>query len=325
VRVAPARDGRRVVAERIYNQLSSDLVVIDMRDDSVRTLGPGQRPCLSADERVVYFRAVDDPRRLQSIGIDGGTPTTIATFPHAILAIAHAPDGLHVSLLDGDRRHAWRVATGAAPVSEGLDGFVQPAPDGRWRAVGTVRDEDTRTLRLVPPGGDLATAGRTLVMTTPRVTWIDDTRLGYGHDGAFRVIDVTTGVELSAMPVGGLPLTYSALAGDGEHWFIIEEVARATRHLITNFADRPGADRRSRSPSVIELIVGDDGLGDSRQPANPVGRELVVRHVEPREPQRPARHPARIVVGDRAATDRVWQYARAGCPPRACHRRTCPG
>ncbi len=70
------------------------------------------------------------------------------------------------------------------------------------------------------------------------VMWLDEHRIAYAARGAFRVVDVTTGVEVATVP-GPSWGDKAVLASDGVHWYDVQMFGHVTRHLLVNFADRP--------------------------------------------------------------------------------------
>ena len=211
----------------VVAQSGAMLVVIE--SGSPRTLVAGELPTVRLDGRTVLFRDSTDGRQLKSVPLAGGDVALVALVPGAIREIIDAADGIHVST--GTTQAAYRITDGKA-VAEGAFGLVMPS--GGWRVVKLVEEAHDQ-LQFLPPGTDTPAFTRTAVRGRPR--WLDDHRFAYCDPTSCHVLDVTTAIE-SSIPFDskGQPIT---MAVDGLHWFTATPIDRVTRHLITNFADRP--------------------------------------------------------------------------------------
>lgn len=212
------------------------LAVMDARTGVLRPLVDGVLPFVSRDGSRVFFRTLDRPRTLQVVPIAGGAASDVATFPGEIVGGVDGPDGEHVEV-GMTPSQAWRVTLDGRVEAEGTIGMVNPAPAGGWRVL-QIRDADQVRLHLIPPGASLSHRGRELVAISHVNTWLDERRFSYATDTALHVIDVTTGAELTSV---ALPrdATSAVMTADGEHWLFTQTVAHVTRHVLTNFADRP--------------------------------------------------------------------------------------
>lgn len=216
-------------AGAVVAQSGTMLVVIELATGSPRTLVAGELPVVRRDGRTVLFRDSTDGRQLKSVPLAGGDVTLVALLPGTIREIGDAADGIHVST--GQTQAAYRIADGKA-VAEGAYGLVMPS--GGWRAV-KLAEETLDRLHFLPPGSDTPAFTRDAVRGRPR--WLDDRRFAYCDPTSCRVLDVETGTETSIpFDSKGQPI---AMAPDGTRWFTAPSIGRVTRHLITNFADRP--------------------------------------------------------------------------------------
>ena len=234
--VTPVRGGELVVADQ-EDRDGNRIVAITVATGAKRDLASGNAPFVSLDGTRVFFRSPVAPDTLQVVPIEGGTPAIVATLPGRVLGGFDGPDGQHVEIA-GATVQAWRIAPGGQPVDEGVAGVVNPAPTGGWRAV-QVAAAGRHRIRLVPPGAALSSPGRELISDSWNNTWLDERRFSYAEGSALRVIDVTTGVQLAEFPVLEPAATFPVLAHDGERWFYTQTIGHVTRHILTNFADRP--------------------------------------------------------------------------------------
>jgi serine/threonine protein kinase len=235
VGVTPTRDGAYLIAGRLGDS-GGEVVVISTKDGGERSLGPGLHPFPSLDDRRVLFGAADPSHRLQSIAIEGGPVTSIAALPGNLVAGADGPDGQHVEVALAGKISAWHVGTDGRVEPDGAEGLVIPAPRGGWRAVRSVASGVR--LRFVAPGAPLTASDHDVVGESTLPMWLDDHRIAYAAHGAFHVVDVTTGAEISTIP-GPDWGELAIMAADGVHWYDVQLAGHVTRHLLVNFADRP--------------------------------------------------------------------------------------
>jgi hypothetical protein len=174
-----------------------------------------------------------DQHVLRSVPIDGGPVTTIAALPGTLMAGVEGPDGVHLELGREGRGEAWRVTQEGRVEPEGMEGLVIPAPSGGWRAIRTLAGE--YRFRLVAPD---VTSTRDIVASAGRPTWMDDHHFGYASNGAFHVVDVTTGIETASVAAASAS-GVAVLAADGSRWFDVHHIDTVTAYLIVNFGDRP--------------------------------------------------------------------------------------
>jgi hypothetical protein len=233
----PVPGGALLVAERVEHD-GVKVISIELGDGTAHAIASGRGPFPSLDGKLVYARAADDPRRLVRVPIGGGEPVTIAELPATIVRGAAGPDGLHVELERDGRLEGWSVDDHGTLAPEGVAGLVVPAPSGGWRAI-VLPGRSNLAIQLVPPGAPLTQPTQTLASTFSP-TWLDDHRLGYAIAGRFRAFDVRSGesADLIAAPPDYTP---AVLAPDGKHWYLSDAVGEVSRHVITNFATRPGA------------------------------------------------------------------------------------
>ena len=215
------------------------VVAIDPIDFSERTLAAGEALTTSRAGEVV-FRDGNDLRLLGAVSLDGTRTRTIATLPAPVLDAADGPDGVHVELDRDGASEAWLVGRDGKASPESVAGLVMPAPAGGWRVIKVAAGLEV-TLRFVPPGRPLSEAAfeRAAAWGTP--VWIDDHDLAYCDLTACHRLDVNTRTDVETTAIerpGNHPLTASS---DGKHWYTTSYVGHVTRHLITNFAERPWA------------------------------------------------------------------------------------
>ena len=228
----PTPDQSSVVAGLIGAK-GSEIVVISTRDGSERRLVVGSHPFLSLDGKRVWYRVHDAKPALASIALDGTNPEPPIALPgEPILGVA-AADGEHLSLRVNGKIEGWRVGLDHQLVAEHVAGLVIPAPTGGWRAI--QMSSGAYHYKLVAPDG---TEGVDLRAEGERPTWLDAHRFAYAIDGAFHIVDVTTGAELAKLP-GPSWGQHAVLAADGIHWFGLLTIGHVTHHVLANFADRP--------------------------------------------------------------------------------------
>jgi Tol biopolymer transport system component len=231
--IAPTRDGTSVVADRI-GPLGSEVVVIATSDGSERVLIAGSYPFLSLDGKRVWFRHHGGDPALASIALAGGVEAPPIALPGELITGVDAADGEHLSLRVGNRIESWRLGLDHQLVSEHTAGLVIPAPSGGWRAIRTF--SDAYHYKFVAPDG--MTSALDLRAESEHPTWLDAHRFAYAIDGAFHIIDVTTGAEVGKLP-GPSWGEHAVLAADGLHWYDLMTIGRVTHHVIENFATRP--------------------------------------------------------------------------------------
>jgi predicted Ser/Thr protein kinase len=237
--LAPTRRGDVVLAERDGPDGTS-IIALAVSDGTVRRLVSGQVPFLARDDSRVFFRANDDPGRLQAIPIAGGPVTVIGKLDGSITGGVDASDGQHVTLEHAGTCEGWLIPShGRAPVSEGVSGLVVPAPGGGWRAVRTCDDGSSYAIRFVAPGQPLSVAAFERTSIQGRSAWIDDHHFAYCDREACRVVDVVDQVDRDPRVHGfGIDDEY-AVAPEAMRWFTTQETAQVTLHKITNFDSRP--------------------------------------------------------------------------------------
>jgi serine/threonine protein kinase len=214
------------------------VVAIALSDFSERTLARGEALAVTDDEVIV--RASEDPRVLRAISLAGGQTRSIATLPARVVRAADGPDGVHVELDRDGASEAWLVGPDGGLSPEGVAGLVMPAPSGGWRVVEASSGVEV-TLRFAPPGRALSEPAFERAATWGTPAWVDNDELAYCDLAACHRIHVATGrdVEITAFErPGNRPITASR---DGKHWYMTSYVGHVTRHLITNFAERPWA------------------------------------------------------------------------------------
>jgi hypothetical protein len=215
------------------------VVVLDPSDFSERTLVPGEALTARHTGEIV-FRSDDDQRLLGAVSLDGKRARTIAVLPARVLDAADGPDGVHVELDRDGVSEAWRLGPGGSASPEGVAGLVMPAPTGGWRVVKVAAGLEV-TLRFVRPGQPLSEVAfeRAAAWGTP--VWVDGHELAYCDLTACHRFDVTTERDVETTTIerpGNHPL---AASSDGKHWYTTSYIGHVTRHLITNFAERPWA------------------------------------------------------------------------------------
>ncbi|HEV7556902.1 MAG TPA: hypothetical protein VGO00_15655, partial [Kofleriaceae bacterium] len=109
-------------------------------------------------------------------------------------------------------------------------------PSGGWRLVRHF--DGSNHLSFIAPGAPLTTAAHDVHGESARPTWLDDHHVAYVAHKLVRVVDVTTGKEVSTSP-GPDWGELAVVAADGVHWDQLELVGHVTRHVIDNFGDRP--------------------------------------------------------------------------------------
>jgi hypothetical protein len=236
--VLAAPDGETLVATK-YEAHELSTVAIDPLAFGERTLARGEALTVTRAGEVV-FRSNEDPQLLQAIRLNGERVRTVAKLPARVLDAADGPDGVHVSLDRDGASEAWIVRPDGNAAPEGVDGLVMPAPSGGWRVVKATSGIEV-TLQFVPPGRPLSVPSFERAATWGTPAWVDDHVLAYCDLAACHHLDVTTGRDVETTVVdrpGNRPITASA---DGKHWYVTSYVGHVTRHLITNFAERPWA------------------------------------------------------------------------------------
>jgi tRNA A-37 threonylcarbamoyl transferase component Bud32 len=234
--IVPA--GQLLVATRTEGHELS-IVVIDPRDFSERVLGRGEALTATRAGEVV-FRASEDPTVLQAVSLDGAASRTVATLPSRVLDAADGPDGLHVQLDRDGASEAWRIDSNGRASPEGVSGLVMPAPTGGWRVIKVTTGLEV-TLRFVPPGRPLSAVAFERAATWGTPVWVDDHQLAYCELTACHRLDVITRKDLETTAIerpGNHPITASS---DGKRWYTTAFIGHVTRHLVTNFAERPWA------------------------------------------------------------------------------------
>ena len=214
-------DGAWLIAERL-GESTAEIIAIATRDGALRKLADGQHPFLSADRTNILFARAGE---LVQIPVDGGAPTHLCDLPAMLVAGAAGPDGIHLELQSGDEPQWWHLTDGRL-TREDTAGLVIEAPRGGARVV---RTADHYHLRF----GEHTVASESLFPT-----WLDDHRFAYASQGAFHIVDVSTGAELATVP-GPEWGKHAVLGPDGVHWYNLQELGHVTRHLLVNFADRP--------------------------------------------------------------------------------------
>jgi hypothetical protein len=221
----------RLIAERAEGA-GNTVVVVDVADGNVRTLVRGYLPFPSRDGTRVFYRAVDDPRRLEVIPLAGGTATRVAELPGRITLGHDAPDGQHVQL---DRAHvieSWRVAPDGKVHSDEVRGILVPSANGTWSYVQRADDNGNYELSVRGPGPT-----RTVRTEAWVNTWLDDHRLAFAAEDELVILDAATGARTTIPAAGHVNIT-SVLAPDGKHWFDSQSISRVTRHVIVRFDER---------------------------------------------------------------------------------------
>jgi hypothetical protein len=215
------RDGASLIAERLGR--TTEIVAISTRDGTVRKLADGEQPFLSADRtRILFARAGS----LLEMPLGGGAPVRRCDLPAKLVAGAAGGDGIHLEVQSGGELQWWHLAGDGQLAREDTAGLVIEAPHGGARVVRTV---DRYHLKL----GDHDLACESILPT-----WLDDHRFAYASQGAFHIVDATTGSETATVP-GPDWGRYAVLAPDAVHWYDLQELGHVTRHLLVNFADRP--------------------------------------------------------------------------------------
>ena len=248
LRVASGK-GEVLLAERAPGVV----LVIETSTGTDRVLTPGHVPFPSLDGTTVYFRAVEDPARLMSIPLAGGTAKRIAQLPGRIVLGVDGPDGQHV-MVDEEEHHlvSMRIGPDGALTDEGAH-WIVPARTGGWRFWQKPGAEIE--LRVIAPGKPLGSMDCVFTVESSINQWLDDHRLAFmnpidvevaggkteRHE-VWHIFDVRTcnddTPKIEKIDVGGFGLD-AVIAPDGVHWFTSKSVSRVTRHLARNFAARP--------------------------------------------------------------------------------------
>jgi dipeptidyl aminopeptidase/acylaminoacyl peptidase len=215
-------DGASLIAERLTAP-GSEILAIDTRDGTLRKLADGQRAFLSADSTHVVFARAGE---LVQMPIGGGAPTRLCELPAKLVDGAAGPDGIHLELQRGEELQWWHLTGDGRLAREDTAGLVFEAPHGGARIV---RTADHVHFKF---------ADHTVAAESVRPTWLDDHRFAYAFKGAFHIVDVATGAELATVP-GPEWGKHAVLGPDGVRWYNLEEIGHVTRHMLTNFADRP--------------------------------------------------------------------------------------
>jgi hypothetical protein len=231
----------RIVARR-ETGARSDIVTVGLADGAITVIARGYTGFPSFDGKRIYFRNPDAANVLMVVPIDGGSTTAVATLPGTIMQGVDGPDGQHLAVESGvGVVDAYRVVAGHAE-AEGAPGLVTVAPSGGWRAVtllfAKTGGNTSARLLLIPPGAALSAPRTELAVSSVYNLWLDDHRIGYCNDGSCHVLDVTAGTT-EDVPV--YPKFYehgAVVTPDGKHIVDSFEVARITRHAITNFDAR---------------------------------------------------------------------------------------
>jgi tRNA A-37 threonylcarbamoyl transferase component Bud32 len=231
--VAPAGD--RVVIERLGE--TTAVIAVTLRDGAEHELGRGKAPFVSRDGRRVFYVDADDPARLLSVPIDGGTATLVARLPAPIVEGTDADDGIHLEVGTASATHAWRVDPDGTLRDEGVDGLVFPARSG-WRIVRHRIAGTHHTLRVIAPGKplDVVELERDAY---GRPAWIGDHELAYCEAKNLVRLDVATRENLESTPISIDSRSSCVVAQDGKRAFSTQAVGHVTRRKIVNFADRP--------------------------------------------------------------------------------------
>jgi tRNA A-37 threonylcarbamoyl transferase component Bud32/dipeptidyl aminopeptidase/acylaminoacyl peptidase len=215
------------------------VVTIDPHDFSEHVVEHGNGQALAVTRAgEVVFRTNENPNVLHAVSLDGKTTRTVAKLAADVLDAADGPDGLHVELGRDGASEAWRIESDGTPVPEGVPGLVIPAPAGGWRIVRDVAGVEV-TLRFIPPGRPLSEVAFERKGAWGAAIWVDAHQLAYCDLTACHRLDVVTGKDLETTPIerpGNHEVTPSS---DGEHWYTTVYIGHVTRHLVTNFAERP--------------------------------------------------------------------------------------
>lgn len=229
-------DGREVVAEAASD--GGDRIVafaVDSGED--RVIAEGTDPAITLDGAEVVYVAGST---ILAVPRAGGAPRTIAEIDGKVAALeVGGDDRIHFGLTRGGTREAWRVPlAGGAPEREAPAPWCQvvPAPAGGWTYALRCASTVMREVHLFAPGAGLDDApARTLWAS--KVAWEASGASLVAYDlEVVRRVEVASGAttELLELPIA----TSVALAPDGTI-YSAEIVSHVTRHLITNFGDRP--------------------------------------------------------------------------------------
>lgn len=232
-RMQPASNLRAVSNTTLLGERGGAIVAIDVAAGTERIVTPGRLPFPSLDGKLVYFRA-EDPTKLMSIPLAGGSPKLVATLPGRIVLGVDGPDGQHV-MVDEPEHHlvSNRVGPDGTLTDEGAH-WVVPAPSGGWRFWQTPGLE----LRVIAPGKALGSMDCVFSVESKINQWLDDHRLAYLADQAWHVLDVRTCTDDKPQ--------ISTLPGDRDTVIAPDGMALATKlhrtvthHRAINFATRP--------------------------------------------------------------------------------------
>jgi hypothetical protein len=235
--VVPTRDGSTLVGQR-DGAASPEIVVIDVATGRERKIADGGAAFPSYDGSAVYMHSAANPRELVAVPLAGGNARHVADLPGDIIDGRDAEDGIHLELQHAGAYEAMVVRRDGTQVVEGAAGLVVPAPDLAWRVVVMSSREDQWRLRVVPPGASLST-GREIEADGFLVTWLGPHELSYAAGGKLHIYDVTSDREVDHVDGAPHGSPMMVLSPDREHWFDLAFDAHTTRHLITNFAERP--------------------------------------------------------------------------------------
>ena len=236
--IVPTRDGTHPLVARTTVEDGMLLDVVDVASGSERRLAAGTWPYPSSDDSRVFFPDPEHRERLMAVPFGGGTPVEVARFPGTIVIAHGATDGAYALVATPRGLESYSADPGGALIQLQSDGLAIPAGHGGWRLI--ERPGEHIELGLNPPLTPPSLIRWTVTSTMLASGWIDDRRVAYanGEPNAFHVIDAETGEDRRVTTDRTLR-QLSAIAADGVHWFTTEDDNRGTRHIMTNFGDRP--------------------------------------------------------------------------------------
>ncbi|MGE5182448.1 MAG: hypothetical protein ACM31C_10320, partial [Acidobacteriota bacterium] len=231
--IAVSDDGELLVSQ-VERHRTEQIVVRSLRTGEERVLGTGMTPAFDPGGHTVVWTADD---RLVTAPAAGGAPRTLARLPGAARTVAIGPDHVAHTMVfpdSGAGIEAWSVAWDGTARREASAPYAVliPAPAGGWIAA-----QRTDGVELVPPGDVLGAPGHRMVRDFGG--WDRDGRsfVALEADGVVRY-QVATGEPQRLMDVEQGAQTVT-VAPDGRTFYVARVIGQVTRHVITNFGDRP--------------------------------------------------------------------------------------
>jgi hypothetical protein len=229
--VEPTPGGTHLISGR-GTPHGSEIVELNVKDESQRVLGSGEYPVVSLAARQIYFLG-EDHRSLWSMPVEGGPRHALGQAPAVVDNLYPGVDALHLLLAGATR--AWRQPYDGSPGGwEGPPGIrmLMPAADGwtlawgpHWEAI------------VWPPGPEPTSAPAPTRLHNPVFTPDRRSFLAWDDDYWVWLVNLASGKEQKLVRVPNVQGANLSL--DGKVLYTHSDLNRTQRAIIRNYGALP--------------------------------------------------------------------------------------